>query len=110
MARVLRALRAGEVVSYGEVAVRAGYPGAARAVGSYLASRCGSGVPWWRVVRVGGWLAAVNRVRQAELLAGEGVLVVGGRIADPELRARLQADLAGMPEVSSARPAVRRRG
>lgn len=98
MRAVLRALRPGEVVSYGEVAARAGYPGAARAVGSFLASRCGPGLPWWRVVRVGGRLAAVNRVRQAELLAGEGVLVVGGRIADAELRQRLAADLAGMPE------------
>ncbi|HMC52373.1 MAG TPA: MGMT family protein [Acidimicrobiales bacterium] len=98
MARVLRALRPGEVVSYGEVAARAGFPGAARAVGSYLASRCGPRVPWWRVVRAGGRLAAINRVRQAELLASEGVLVVGGRIADPALRLGLQADLAGMPD------------
>jgi methylated-DNA-protein-cysteine methyltransferase related protein len=95
---VLRALRAGEVISYGEVAARAGYPGAARAVGSYLASRCGSGIPWWRVVRAEGRLAAVNRARQAEMLAADGVLVVAGRIADPQLRRRLQADVAGMPD------------
>ena len=49
-------------------------------------------------MRAGGRLAAINRVRQAELLASEGVLVVGGRIADPALRLGLQADLAGMPD------------
>ena len=49
---VLRDLRRGEVVSYGEVARRAGYPGAARAVGNVLAR--GVGVPWWRVVRADG--------------------------------------------------------
>lgn len=85
-------------MTYGEVAARAGYPGAARAVGNYLSGRCGAEEPWWRVVRVGGRLAAVNRVRQTELLATEGVLVVAGRIADPELRERLAADLTGMPE------------
>jgi len=95
---VIRALRPGEVVSYGEVAARAGFPGAARAVGNLLSrAPAASGLPWWRVVRAGGWLGAGHRVRQAELLAAEGVLVVGGRIADRVRRERLKADLTGMP-------------
>ncbi|HET9847455.1 MAG TPA: MGMT family protein, partial [Candidatus Dormibacteraeota bacterium] len=46
---VVRDLGRGEVVSYGEVARRAGYPRAARAVGNVLATN--HGLPWWRVVR-----------------------------------------------------------
>ena len=69
MVRVIRALRAGEVVSYGEVAARAGRPGAARAVGNVLSRR--EGLSWWRVVRAGGWMAVGHESRQSELLAGE---------------------------------------
>ena len=38
--RVLRALAPGEVVTYGEVAAEAGFPGAARAVGNLLSRSC----------------------------------------------------------------------
>lgn len=92
---MLRALRAGEVVSYGEVALRAGRPGAARAVGTLLATS--SGLPWWRVVRSDGRLAASDTRRQADLLRSEGVAVWSGRISDPELRRRLRPDLSGTP-------------
>ena len=51
--RVLRALRVGEVVTYGEVAAEAGYPGAARAVGRFLATS-GGRYAWWRVVTASG--------------------------------------------------------
>ncbi|MEP7105112.1 MAG: MGMT family protein [Chloroflexota bacterium] len=90
---VIRALRPGEVVSYGEVAARAGRPGAARAVGSVLART--DGLPWWRVVRAGGRMAVGHEARQSDLLAGEGVTVAGGRIADPRLRDRLRPDVTG---------------
>ena len=108
MAAVIRALRSGEVVSYGEVAARAGRPGAARAVGNVLSRS--DGLPWWRVVRAGGWMAVHHESRQAELLAAEGVLVVGGRIADPVRRARLRPDLTGQPGLSIPGPRVRRKG
>lgn len=75
---VLLGLRDGQVVSYGWVAAAAGYPGRARAVGRFL-SRHGGGLPWWRVVRADGRLAAPDVVRQAELLRAEGVAVVEGR-------------------------------
>ena len=74
---MLRDLRRGEVVSYGEVARRAGYPGAARAVGNVLAR--GVGVPWWRVVRADGSLAAHGREEQRRRLTREGVRFVGSR-------------------------------
>ncbi len=75
---VVCALRRGQVASYGEVAIRAGYPGAARAVGNVLATRMG--LPWWRVVRATGQLAACNRAEQARRLRREGVPFRGDRV------------------------------
>ena len=75
---VLRSLQPGDVVTYGEVAEEAGFPGAARAVGNIL--RTVEDVPWWRVVGAGGRLRSPSIHRQAELLAAEGVLVVKGRV------------------------------
>lgn len=80
---VLRALRAGEVVTYGEVAEEAGHPGAARAVGSLLA-RTDEAVPWWRVVTAAGRLAPGHEADQARRLAAEGVaLTDAGRVRRP---------------------------
>ncbi len=81
----LLALRPGEVVSYGEVAARAGHPGAARAVGSLLASS--RGLPWWRVVRADGRLIASHTVEQARRLVAEGVAVDNGRVRGRRLGA-----------------------
>jgi methylated-DNA-protein-cysteine methyltransferase related protein len=77
----VRDLRRGEVVSYGEVARRAGRPRAARAVGNVLAR--GEGMPWWRVVHTDGTLAAHARVEQARRLRREGVPVRSGRVDRP---------------------------
>lgn len=76
---VLKRLQPGEVVTYGEVAAEAGFPGAARAVGSLL-RKTGADVPWWRVVGAGGHLRSPDPARQARLLADEGVLVVDLRV------------------------------
>jgi methylated-DNA-protein-cysteine methyltransferase-like protein len=75
---VIGRLQPGEVASYGDVAAEAGYPGAARAVGSVLA-HC-DGVPWWRVVMASGRLAPGKEVTQARLLRKEGVRVSNGRV------------------------------
>ena len=75
---VLLRLQPGEVVSYGEVAEEAGFPGAARAVGNLVRST--PGLPWWRVVARSGRLAPGHEARQAELLRGEGVTIVAGRV------------------------------
>jgi len=82
--RVLRDLRRGEVVSYGEVARRAGYPRAARAVGNILARA--SGLPWWRVVRASGELVAHSGEEQARRLRREGLTIRGGRVIRPDRR------------------------
>jgi alkylated DNA nucleotide flippase Atl1 len=66
-------------MTYGEVALEAGYPGAARAVGSFL-SRGDPRLPWWRVVTSTGRLVPGNEQTQAELLVSEGVLVMNHRV------------------------------
>jgi methylated-DNA-protein-cysteine methyltransferase-like protein len=75
---VVRALRPGQVVTYGEVAAEAGYPGAARAVGTVL--RAGSGLPWWRVVAAGGRVNPNAVAEATRLLRAEGVEVRDGRV------------------------------
>ena len=75
---VIERLEPGEVVTYGEVALEAGYPGAARAVGNLL--RETPGLTWWRVVTSDGRLVPGNEIRQAELLRAENVRVSGGRV------------------------------
>ena len=68
--RVVRSIRRGTVMSYGEVALRAGRPGGARAVVRAL-NRLDD-VPWWRVVRADGTLAPLVAREQAQMLAAEG--------------------------------------
>jgi methylated-DNA-protein-cysteine methyltransferase related protein len=82
IARVVGALAPGEVVSYGEVARRAGNRRWARSVGSFLAEH-GDGLPWWRVVRADGALVAPSRVEQRRHLVAEHVDLDGDRVTDP---------------------------
>jgi methylated-DNA-protein-cysteine methyltransferase-like protein len=76
---VITGLAPGEVLTYGEVAKEAGYPGAARAVGNVLAR--GEGLPWWRVVASGGRLVPGHEREHARRLRAEGVAVKGNRVA-----------------------------
>lgn len=76
---VLHRLGPGDVVTYGEVAEEAGFPGAARAVGNLL-RRGGYEVPWWRVVTASGRLAPGKENEQARRLRAEGVEVTDGRV------------------------------
>jgi methylated-DNA-protein-cysteine methyltransferase-like protein len=75
VARVLSTVGPGEVVTYGEVAAEAGYPGGARAVGRFLADH-GGDHPWWRVVTSTGRLVPGHEVAQSARLRAEGVEVV----------------------------------
>jgi methylated-DNA-protein-cysteine methyltransferase related protein len=79
---VLLATRPGEVLTYGEVAAEAGYPGAARAVGNYL-RRTGDPVPWYRVVGAGDRIVSRCAVEQAERLRAEGLTIDDGRVRRP---------------------------
>jgi methylated-DNA-protein-cysteine methyltransferase related protein len=75
---IIRALRPGEVVTYGEVAADAGRPGAARAVGHLLAT-CPADLPWWRVVAANGRLVPGHEAEHARRLTAEGVELRAGR-------------------------------
>lgn len=85
---VVRALRKGEVATYGEVAEEAGFPGAARAVGNVLARS--SGLPWWRVVTASGRLAPGHESEHARRLRREGFAIVNGRIRLQHAAARVR--------------------
>ena len=76
---VLQSLGPGEVVTYGEVAAEAGFPGAARAVGRLLATSP-EDLPWWRVVTVTGRLVPGHEAEHARRLRAEGVAVADGRV------------------------------
>jgi methylated-DNA-protein-cysteine methyltransferase related protein len=76
---VLKRLKPGDIATYGEVAEEAGFPKAARAVGNLLSNNS-EGLPWWRVVRADGSLAARNRTEQARKLRSEGVTIVSNRV------------------------------
>lgn len=75
---VVRALRPGQVVTYGEVATEVGRPGAARAVGRVL--RASSGLPWWRVVAASGRVNPHAVAEATRRLRAEGVEVHEGRV------------------------------
>lgn len=70
----------GQVVSYGDLAAEAGYPGAARGVGAVLAGAGDDGLTWWRVVYGDGRLAPGKEAEQGRRLRTEGVAVADGRL------------------------------
>ncbi|CAN5147720.1 MAG: MGMT family protein [Euzebyales bacterium] len=76
---VVAALEPGQVVTYGEVAVEVGRPGAARGVGQVLAGS--QGLPWWRVVTAAGRLVPGKEAEHAALLRAEGVAAAAGHLA-----------------------------
>jgi methylated-DNA-protein-cysteine methyltransferase-like protein len=75
---VVRSIPSGEMLTYGEVATEAGYPGAARAVGNLL--RSVPGLPWWRVIAVSGRLVPGLEVEHTQRLRSEGVRVENGHV------------------------------
>lgn len=75
---VISTLGPGDLMTYGEVAAEAGFPGAARAVGRVL--RVSDGLPWWRIVTSTGRLVPGIEVEHAKRLADEGIMVADGRV------------------------------
>jgi len=80
---VVASIPAGQVLTYGAVAIMAGSPRAARGVGAVLSAHGGT-VPWWRVVQASGHVAPArphnaDRVQRA-LLEAEDVQFQGARI------------------------------
>jgi len=82
--RAIRSIPVGCVASYGELAARAGLPGRARMVGHILSGLPEAKLPWHRVLRSDGRIAFAPGSRsfreQVRRLAGEGVIVVRGRV------------------------------
>jgi methylated-DNA-protein-cysteine methyltransferase related protein len=76
---VIRSLREGEVVTYGDIAEDAGYPKLSRLVGRILATT-DEELPWWRVVNSTGRLVPGHEREQAGLLRAEGVKVADRRV------------------------------
>jgi O-6-methylguanine DNA methyltransferase len=92
--RVLAAVRKipkGKVLSYGHVAFAAGYPRAARAVGTLMAHNHDKTVPCHRVIRSDGRIGEYNgggsRAKIARLRA-EGVRIDGSRVAAQHILTR----------------------
>ena len=57
---VVKQIPRGKTASYAEVAAAAGYPGAARAVGTVMKNNHDKSVPCHRVIRSGGKLGEYN--------------------------------------------------
>jgi len=78
---VTRSIPRGRVATYGDVAVLAGRPGAARAVGNIMAHCEAPTIPCHRVIAAGGDLGGyTDLVRKKQQLAAEGVTFSGRRI------------------------------
>jgi methylated-DNA-[protein]-cysteine S-methyltransferase len=74
--KIVASIPPGQVLTYQEVARRAGSPRAFRAVGSILSKNFNPEIPCHRVIRSSGELGEYNRGRQQkeQLLAKEGFL------------------------------------
>lgn len=79
---VVKNILKGRVMSYKEVAVSAGRPLAARAVGNILNKNMDPGIPCHRVVRSDGRVGGYNRgsKNKIALLKEEGLKIEKGRI------------------------------
>lgn len=86
---VIRAIPAGQVMGYGQVAARAGLPGRARLTARVLGMNEDPQLPWHRVLRADGRIAMPEGSRgwreQGQRLRAEGVVVERGRVRMPAL-------------------------
>lgn len=80
--RVVCAIPPGKVLTYGAVATQAGFPGAARAVGTLMKKNFDPKRPCHRVVCADGRLGEYNRGAPAKerKLRAEGVVIHAGRV------------------------------
>jgi methylated-DNA-[protein]-cysteine S-methyltransferase len=61
--RIVKDIPNGKTLSYGEVALKAGSPNAARAVGMIMANNSDLSVPCHRVIRADGKIGGYNGIR-----------------------------------------------
>ena len=115
--RVLAAVRRipyGRVATYGEVAARAGRPGAARAVGNIMRTCNRPDVPCHRVIAAGGRLGGYggSEVLKRQLLMSEGVVFHGKRVKtgrDPRGSEHGPSTSSGQGNASKGRSRLRKR-
>jgi O-6-methylguanine DNA methyltransferase len=90
---VVRRIPPGRVATYGDVAERAGAPGAARAVGTVMRTCAAPDVPCHRVVAAGGRLGGYGgrEGMKRALLQAEGLVVSGSKIREFAARRWRQA-------------------
>jgi methylated-DNA-protein-cysteine methyltransferase related protein len=109
----IRAIPAGEVAGYGEVARRAGLPGRARLVARLLGQNEQPDLPWYRVLRSDGRIAFPEGSRgfreQSQRLRAEGVRVEAGRVKGQRAAATLDEQMWGMPMPADAPVVAKRR-
>lgn len=102
----VRAIPAGEVAGYGEVARRAGFPGRARLVARLLSTGDDPALPWHRVLRSDGRIAfpagSPAFDEQVQRLRAEGVTVEAGRVRGRRAAASLD-ELVWAPPARSRR-------
>jgi methylated-DNA-protein-cysteine methyltransferase-like protein len=106
LARIVKAIPRGKVMSYGEVGRLLRHPASGFMVGRWMAS-VPDGVPWWRVVAKTGALPVGKRnpnlrTEQEDRLRAEGVPFLADGVVDMSVA----GDLAGMG--SRERPPGRR--
>lgn len=80
---VVATIPKGSVMTYAQVAKKAGNGAAPRAVGTIMRKNFDLKVPCHRVIRSDGVIGAYNRggpMKKAKLLASEGVRVSGGKV------------------------------
>lgn len=86
---VIRAIPAGQVMGYGQVAARAGLPGRARLTARVLGMNDDPQLPWHRVLRADGRIAMAEGSQgwreQCQRLRAEGVVVERGRVRMPAI-------------------------
>lgn len=107
--RVIAAIPAGQVASYGQIAALAGLPRGARQVARALRHAPAElGLPWYRVIAVNGRIAipasSPGYRTQISRLRGEGIVVNAGRVDmrvyrwTPRLDELLWGPLSDLPE------------
>lgn len=79
---IVRKIPRGTVLSYGEVAKKAGYPQAARAVGNLLSKNFDPKIPCHRVINSGGIIGNYNRGQKTKIakLQNEGLKIRQGKV------------------------------
>lgn len=76
--QVVKGIKKGQTMTYGEVAAKAGNPKAARAVANLMAKNYNPDIPCHRVIRSDGALGGYNRggeVVKREILQKEGAIL-----------------------------------